>query len=72
MIVVGVAVFAAMVNFAFHRIEEGHVGVYYRGGALLSNIASPGFHLMVPFLTHFRYYANWFSNLTMITEMFVP
>merc|ERR1739848_240359 len=31
--------------------EEGHVAVYYRGGALLDTIAQPGFHMMLPFLT---------------------
>ena len=40
--------------FALHKIEEGHVGVYYRGGALLESMAQPGFHLMIPFLTTYR------------------
>nr|XP_024400601.1 erlin-2-B-like [Physcomitrium patens]PNR60964.1 hypothetical protein PHYPA_003757 [Physcomitrium patens] len=34
-----------------HQIPEGHVGVYWRGGALLNTISEPGFHLMIPFLT---------------------
>jgi hypothetical protein len=29
------AVVMLIINLALHRIEEGHVGVYYRGGALL-------------------------------------
>ncbi len=33
---------------------SGHVGVYYRGGALLETTSYPGFHMMVPFLTTFR------------------
>lgn len=37
-----------------HKIEEGHSGVYYRGGALLKEISSPGFHLMIPFITTYR------------------
>ncbi|XP_064458520.1 erlin-1-like [Ornithodoros turicata] len=41
-------------NFSLHKIEEGHVGVYYRGGALLRQTSSPGFHMMVPFITSFR------------------
>ena len=41
-------------NLALHRIDEGHVGVYYRGGALLNTIAQPGFHMMFPMLTSFR------------------
>lgn len=45
---------AAFVNFSLHRIDEGHVGVYYRGGALLSEISHPGFHMRVPMLTSYR------------------
>ncbi|XP_063050999.1 erlin-2 [Engraulis encrasicolus] len=39
---------------AVHKIEEGHIGVYYRGGALLTTTSSPGFHLMLPFITSFK------------------
>lgn len=35
-------------------VSTGHVGVYYRGGALLSSTSGPGYHIMVPFLTSFR------------------
>ncbi|XP_016299032.1 erlin-2-like isoform X1 [Sinocyclocheilus anshuiensis] len=45
----GAAVFSAL-----HKIEEGHVGVYYRGGALLTTTSGPGFHLMLPFITSFK------------------
>ncbi|XP_054711469.1 erlin-2-like [Uloborus diversus] len=41
-------------NFSLHKIEEGHVGIYYRGGALLKDTSSPGFHMMVPFITTYR------------------
>lgn len=51
-IVLGVT--ALFVNFSIHKIEEGHVGVYYRGGALLSTTSNPGYHFMVPFITSFR------------------
>ncbi|KAJ7527781.1 hypothetical protein O6H91_16G070600 [Diphasiastrum complanatum] len=37
-----------------HQVPEGHVGVYWRGGALLKTTSSPGFHLMIPFLTHYE------------------
>lgn len=43
-----------LLNFSVHKIEEGHVGVYYRGGALLSKTSGPGYHVMVPFITTFR------------------
>ncbi|KFM69687.1 Erlin-2-B, partial [Stegodyphus mimosarum] len=41
-------------NFSLHKIEEGHVGIYYRGGALLKETSTPGFHMMVPFITTYR------------------
>ncbi|XP_060038695.1 erlin-2 isoform X3 [Erinaceus europaeus] len=37
-----------------HKIEEGHIGVYYRGGALLTSTSGPGFHLMLPFITSYK------------------
>ena len=45
---------AAFSNWSLHRIDEGHVGVYYRGGALLSETSSPGFHMRIPVLTSYR------------------
>jgi len=33
---------------SIHRVPEGHVAVYYRGGALLNRIKGPGFHALVP------------------------
>ena len=43
-----------LLNTALHKVEEGHVAVYYRGGALLSSISQPGFHMMMPFLTTYK------------------
>eukprot|EP00243_Klebsormidium_subtile_P002745 TRINITY_DN15545_c0_g1_i1.p1 TRINITY_DN15545_c0_g1~~TRINITY_DN15545_c0_g1_i1.p1 ORF type:complete len:344 (+),score=104.79 TRINITY_DN15545_c0_g1_i1:285-1316(+) len=37
-----------------HSIPEGHVGVYWRGGALLPTISEPGYHMKVPFLTTYE------------------
>lgn len=37
-----------------HQVPEGHVGVYWRGGALLKTITDPGFHLKLPMITHFE------------------
>lgn len=37
-----------------HQVPEGHVGVYWRGGALLNTITDPGFHLKLPLITHFE------------------
>ncbi|CAD6211554.1 unnamed protein product [Miscanthus lutarioriparius] len=37
-----------------HQVPEGHVGVYWRGGALLKTITPPGFHLKLPLITQFE------------------
>ena len=36
---------------SLHRIEEGHVGIYYRGGAILKEVTYPGYNLMLPVIT---------------------
>ena len=41
----------ACVIAALHRIHEGHVGVYYKYGALMEDITPPGVHWMQPFVT---------------------
>lgn len=35
-------------------VPEGHVGTYTRGGALLDAVTEPGFHIKLPFITHFN------------------
>lgn len=37
-----------------HQVPEGHVGAYWKGGALVKNITAPGFHWKMPFLTHYE------------------
>nr|CAH7733991.1 unnamed protein product [Callosobruchus chinensis] len=41
-------------QYSLHKIEEGHVGVYFRGGALLPTTSQPGYHMMIPLLTMHR------------------
>ncbi|KAG7208617.1 hypothetical protein KM043_014824 [Ampulex compressa] len=43
-----------LLYYSLHHVEEGHVGVYFMGGALLPDISNPGFHLMIPVLTTYR------------------
>uniref|UniRef100_A0AAR2JY62 Band 7 domain-containing protein n=1 Tax=Pygocentrus nattereri TaxID=42514 RepID=A0AAR2JY62_PYGNA len=59
----GAALFSSV-----HKIEEGHTGVYYRGGALLTTTSGPGFHLMLPFITTFKsvQFCLFFSGGVMI------
>lgn len=47
-------VVAIMLHSSIHKIEEGHLAVYYRGGALLTSPNGPGYHIMLPFITTFR------------------
>ncbi|KAM8866482.1 erlin-2 isoform 1-T2 [Synchiropus picturatus] len=49
-----VAIGGAALLASVHKIEEGHTGVYYRGGALLTSTSGPGFHLMLPFITTYK------------------
>lgn len=42
---------AIATQVSLHRIEEGHVGVYFRGGALLDTLSTPGYHFLLPFVT---------------------
>uniref|UniRef100_A0A1D1XYJ6 Erlin-2-B n=1 Tax=Anthurium amnicola TaxID=1678845 RepID=A0A1D1XYJ6_9ARAE len=37
-----------------HQVPEGHVGAYWRGGALLNTITDPGFHWKLPLVTQFE------------------
>ncbi|XP_068338127.1 uncharacterized protein [Pyrus communis] len=37
-----------------HQVPKGHVGVYWRGCALLKTITDLGFHLKLPIVTHFE------------------
>ena len=41
----------ACVISALHRIHEGHVGVYFKYGALMEELTQPGVHWMQPFVT---------------------
>ncbi|XP_061907572.1 erlin-2 [Entelurus aequoreus] len=49
-----VALAGAALLASVHKIDEGHTGVYYRGGALLTTTSGPGFHLMLPFITTYK------------------
>jgi len=39
---------------SLHQINQGHVGIYYRGGALLKETSGPGYHLKLPIITEMR------------------
>jgi len=52
---VAVILTAILLPLGLHKVDEGHVGVYWRGGALLgpSSITHPGYHWKLP-ITSFR------------------
>jgi regulator of protease activity HflC (stomatin/prohibitin superfamily) len=53
-VLMGVCIMGLLTSLSIHKVEEGHVAVYYRGGALLQTTVGPGFHLMLPFLTTYK------------------
>ena len=54
--ILGTAAAAAVLLFSssVHIVHEGHVGVYWHGGALLNETTNPGFHFKYPVLTGFE------------------
>ena len=34
-----------------HTVQEGHIGIYFRGGAILDGYTEPGWHVKMPFVT---------------------
>lgn len=51
-----VSYFSATVDLrCLHQVPEGHAGVYWRGGALLSAITEPGFYHIFFYLNLFCY-----------------
>lgn len=41
-----------LLMYSQHTVPEGHVGVYYRLGALLDEYTTPGLHFLFPVTTH--------------------
>jgi len=52
-VIIAVAVAMILIPAGLHKVDEGYVGIYWRGGALLSSITDPGFHVKLPLLTSF-------------------
>ena len=46
-----VPILIALMNGGVHKIKEGHVGVYFRGGAIMQELTEPGFHFSFPLIT---------------------
>ncbi len=53
-VVVLIGILIAVLVSSIHKINEGHVGVYFRHGALQPDITNPGMHMMAPFVTEVK------------------
>ena len=67
----------AMLVSSIHFIDEGHVGVYYKYGALQDGIGEPGLNLKTPFVTHhhqvrIRPTSNTLAVFTAVTKDAIP
>lgn len=51
LIIGALVVLVFIASQGLHKVDEGYVGVYWRGGALLNTFSNPGFQLKVPFIT---------------------
>lgn len=43
-----------LITGGIHKVTEGHIGVYWRGGRLIEGTTEPGFHVMIPFVTAYE------------------
>jgi len=53
-VVVIFSILIAVLTSSIHTIEEGHVGIYFKHGALMDGVSFPGVHTMAPFVTEVR------------------
>ena len=66
---IGLGLTTLFAPFAVHRVPEGHVAVYYRGGALLDRISGPGFHMLTPVRARALSCERVFARLSAITHL---
>lgn len=52
-IITTIIISLCLLPMIIHRIDEGHIGVYYLGGALKEGTTEPGFHLKLPMVTSY-------------------
>ena len=52
---IAIAIIVIGITFnGLHQVPEGHVAVYYRGGALLDSTAGPGWQVKLPGVTTYE------------------
>jgi len=52
-VIISIVILLIMLT-GIHHIEEGHVGIYFYGGALLPGFTEPGYHLKLPIVTTYE------------------
>ena len=50
--VAGLFLLIACLIVAIHRVQEGHVGVYYKNGALMADFTNPGINILTKYTNH--------------------
>ena len=45
---------AIFMSSSLHKVDEGHIAVYYMGGALLEGTEEPGWRFKLPLVTSFE------------------
>jgi len=53
-IALAVAITIACIADAYHKINEGNVGIYYKYGALQDRVSEPGVHFLQPFVDSYK------------------
>ena len=48
----GILIFALFSGV--HKVDEGHIGLYYFGGVLQNRSTEPGFNWMMPIISEFE------------------
>ena len=52
-VLVIIVIIVSILYMGIHRVSEGHIGLYWRGGRLIDGITEPGFHFMYPLITSY-------------------
>ena len=52
--IVALALIIGMLVHSLHHIDEGHVGVYFKNGALQDTVGNPGLNTMTPWVSTYE------------------
>ena len=52
-LIVALLIIIFFISGGIHKVDEGHIGLYWRGGSLLDSVTEPGYHFLFPLWTTF-------------------